>query len=271
MEEALQRLGVAYRQIQAGGARADQAARSLGVEPGAVVKSLLFLADGEPVLVLVGGDRRADPVRLRELLGSRRVMIAPPERVEEETGFPPGAVPPVGHPAPLPTWIDAALVHHPTLYCSGGAPDVMVALSSQDLLRATGGRIARLGSVSSNSVKIFSLDRDEVVERLRAAAYRLRVSCPEVQDVRLFGSLARGDYVGTSDADVLVIVEGEVPPDPIARIQHFYPYFALSIGLDLLVYTPAEIEQNAFARRIYAESESLLVDSAAGHRGDPKD
>ena len=146
VEEALRARNVGYQRVRAGGARADQAARALGVEPGAVVKSLLFLADGEPALVLVGGDRRADPKRLRELLGARRVMIAPPERVEAETGFPPGAVPPVGHPRPLPTWIDEDLGRHATLYASGGAPDVMVALAFDDLVRATGGRVAQIGS-----------------------------------------------------------------------------------------------------------------------------
>jgi len=146
VEAALRACGVPYRLVQAGGARADQAARSLGVEPSAVVKSLLFLADGQPVLVLVGGDRRADPHRLRHVLGARRVMIAPPRRVQEATGYPPGAVPPVGHREPLPTWVDTALTEHTTVYTSGGAPDVMAALGFQDLLRATGGRLANVST-----------------------------------------------------------------------------------------------------------------------------
>ena len=112
---------------------------------------------------------------------------------------------------------------------------------------------------SFGSVKIFSLNRDEIVDQLREAARRLQAQYPEVRDVRLFGSLARGDHVGTSDADVMIIVEGEIPANPLARLQRYYPHFALPIGLDLLVYTPAEIEQNPFARRIYAESQSLLV------------
>lgn len=138
----LQAQGISCQPIRAEGARADQAAHSLGVAPRAVVKSLLFLADDRPVMVLVAGDRRADHQRLRQVLGARRVTIAPPERVIKETGYPPGAVPPVGHTSPLPTWVDAALADCPTVYISGGAPDVMVALAFEDLLRATGGQVA---------------------------------------------------------------------------------------------------------------------------------
>lgn len=116
---------------------------------------------------------------------------------------------------------------------------------------------------SSSSVKVFSLDRNKVLTELREAAHRLRRRCPEVRDVRLFGSLARGDHVGTSDADVMVIVEGESPANPIDRLRKYYPYFALSVGLDLLVFTLADIEQNPTARRLYAESRSLLSTRAS--------
>ena len=143
VEAVLQAEGIPYRRIEvAEAARADQAARSLGVDPGAVVKSLLFLANGDPVLILVGGDRRADPRRLREVLKARRGMIAPPGRGTQETGYPPGAVPPVGHLRPLPTWIDEGLSAYATVYASGGAPNVMLALSFEDLLRATRGTVA---------------------------------------------------------------------------------------------------------------------------------
>jgi len=152
VEAALRAQGIPYRRIPAEAARAEQAARSLGVESGAVVKSLLFLADGKPVLVLVGGDRRADPGRLRRTLGARRVMIAPPERVTRETGYPPGAVPPLGHAQRLLTWIDAGLAEHATVYVSGGAPDVMIALAFEDLCRATGGRVADVSTRSSEAL-----------------------------------------------------------------------------------------------------------------------
>jgi Cys-tRNA(Pro) deacylase len=145
--DAALRVGqIPYRRIRARAARAAQAARSLGVEPGAIVKSLLFLADGNPVMILVSGDQRADPQRLQSLLGARRVMIATPERVTQETGYPVGAVPPVGHTRPLPAWVDAALADHATVYVSGGAVDEMVELAFEDLLRATGGQVAAVST-----------------------------------------------------------------------------------------------------------------------------
>lgn len=146
VEAALRRHGIRFRRISVEAARAHQAAQGLGVEPGAIVKSLVFLLDGRPALVLVGGDRRVDPQRLKSITGARRVMIAPRERVVEATGYPPGAVPPVGHPAPLPVWIDVGLAKHKTVYASGGAIDVMMALSFEDLSRATGGRLVELSA-----------------------------------------------------------------------------------------------------------------------------
>jgi len=107
------------------------------------------------------------------------------------------------------------------------------------------------------------LDRDELWARLRAIARRIKRDHNNVLDVRVFGSIARGDHVGTSDVDVLVVLadapEHEDLPAKIERSRLFYPYFDLPIGVDLLVYTSAEIEQGSpFLARIYTESVSLL-------------
>lgn len=141
VEAALEERGIPYRRFDARASRAIDAAQSLGVELGAIVKSLLFLVDGTPALILVGGDRRADPARLRDELGARRVMIAPRPRVTQETGYPPGAVSPIAHARSLPTWIDRGLAEHETVYVSGGATDVMIGLAFEDLLRLTHGQV----------------------------------------------------------------------------------------------------------------------------------
>lgn len=141
VEAVLQTHGISYRRFTAKASRATEAAQSLGVELGAVVKSLLFLVDSMPALILIGGDRRADPARLQEELHARRVMIASRRRVTEETGYPPGAVPPIGHARSLPTWLDRGLVEHETVYVSGGATDVMIGLAFEDLLRLTQGQV----------------------------------------------------------------------------------------------------------------------------------
>lgn len=143
---SLHQRGIAARLIhlEDGGSRASSAARALAVSPDCIVKSLLFLADGEPVLVLIPGDRRADAAKMKASLGAKRVMIADPERVLRESGFRPGAVPPLGHTRQLPTWLDKHLLGRQTVYSSAGASDWIVAFSPGDLASAIGCEVASL-------------------------------------------------------------------------------------------------------------------------------
>lgn len=128
--------------LQESARTAQLAADALGTTLGSIVKSLLFLADGAPVLVLVAGDRRAAPAKLKSLLGARRVMIADAERVKQETGFSIGGVPPVGHRRPLPTWIDESLGRFETVYAAAGHPRAVFPIPFEELVRVTGGRVA---------------------------------------------------------------------------------------------------------------------------------
>lgn len=121
---------------------AQLAAEAIGTELGSIVKSLVFLADGSPVLVLVAGDRRADPVKLKELLRARRVMIAGAERVKRETGFTIGGVPPVGHLRVLPTWVDESLSRFETVYAAAGHPHAVFPISFEALVQLTDGHVA---------------------------------------------------------------------------------------------------------------------------------
>jgi prolyl-tRNA editing enzyme YbaK/EbsC (Cys-tRNA(Pro) deacylase) len=118
------------------------AADALDTALGSIVKSLLFLADGEPVLVLVAGDRRADPGKLKRLLGARRVTIADAERVRQETGFSIGGVPPIGHRQALPTWLDASLARFETVYAAAGHPHAVFPVAFDTLVRIAGGQVA---------------------------------------------------------------------------------------------------------------------------------
>lgn len=121
---------------------AQLAADAVGTPLGSIVKSLVFLADGEPVLALIAGDRRADPVKLKQLLNARRVMIADAERVRQETGFSIGGVPPLGHRRPLPTWIDDSLGRFETVYAAAGHPRTVFSISFTDLVDLTQGQVA---------------------------------------------------------------------------------------------------------------------------------
>jgi len=116
----------------------------------------------------------------------------------------------------------------------------------------------------SGSVRIISVRRDEVLARLREVAGQIRAAQPEVKEIRVFGSIARGDQTGLSDVDVLVVLWGHDGDDPLERIRAFYPYFDLPIGVDLLVYTEEEItrrlrEGDVFMQRLWAESVRLDV------------
>jgi Cys-tRNA(Pro) deacylase len=121
---------------------AQLAAESIGADLGSIVKSLVFLADGRPVLVLVAGDRRADPAKLKTLLGARRVMIADADRVREETGFAIGGVPPIGHSRPLPTWVDQSLGRFETVYAAAGHPHAVFQIPFDALVQLTAGQVA---------------------------------------------------------------------------------------------------------------------------------
>jgi len=119
---------------------AQLAAQAIGTELGSIVKSLVFLADGEPVLVLVAGDRRADPERLKKLLDARRVMIADADQVRQATGFAIGGVPPVAHERPLRTLIDRSLSRFETVYAAAGSPRAIFPIAYGQLVALTGGQ-----------------------------------------------------------------------------------------------------------------------------------
>ena len=105
------------------------------------------------MLVLVAGDRRADPARLKKLLGAQRVMIADAERVRNETGFSIGGVPPVGHRQPLRTWIDASLGRFETVYAAAGHPNAVFPIAFETLVRITDGRVADVVETPSKDTR----------------------------------------------------------------------------------------------------------------------
>jgi prolyl-tRNA editing enzyme YbaK/EbsC (Cys-tRNA(Pro) deacylase) len=123
---------------------AEDAARSLGVAVGAIVKSLLFTIDGDPVLALVAGDRRCDTRALAPAFGrSGLVLRADAERVRQATGFVIGGVAPLGHPAPLPTAIDDSLGRFETIYAAAGHPHCVFATTILELSLLTGGAVTK--------------------------------------------------------------------------------------------------------------------------------
>jgi Cys-tRNA(Pro) deacylase len=110
------------------------AAQALGVELGQIVKSVMFLSDGEPVLVLMSGDMNVDTKKLKKLLGVRKVRMADAETVLKVTGYVVGAVPPVAHRQAIDTYLDESLNRFAKIYPAGGTASNMFATTFEELL-----------------------------------------------------------------------------------------------------------------------------------------
>jgi prolyl-tRNA editing enzyme YbaK/EbsC (Cys-tRNA(Pro) deacylase) len=122
-------LDIEVRRLADSARTAPLAAAALGVEVGQIVKSLVFLRDGEPELVLCAGDRRVATERLG-------LTPAPAARVREVTGFSIGGIPPLGHDTELPTIVDASLRRFDTLWAAAGTPHDVFAVATAALIAA---------------------------------------------------------------------------------------------------------------------------------------
>jgi Cys-tRNA(Pro) deacylase len=123
---------------------AVDAAREIGVGVAQIVKSLVFLADGAPVLALVGGDRRLDEAKLATATGASGTGRATGDQVREATGYPIGGVPPFGHASVLPTFVDDELLAHDEVWAAAGMPNVNFAVAPDELVRVTRGLVCDL-------------------------------------------------------------------------------------------------------------------------------
>ncbi|KWV34231.1 YbaK/EbsC family protein [Micromonospora rifamycinica] len=123
---------------------AAAAAAALGVHVGAIANSLVFDADGTPLLVLTSGAHRVDTAGLAAHLGVTHLRRATPEFVRQHTGQVIGGVAPVGHPGPLRTLVDTALAGHPEVWAAGGVPQAVFPTTYPELLRITGGTPAEV-------------------------------------------------------------------------------------------------------------------------------
>jgi prolyl-tRNA editing enzyme YbaK/EbsC (Cys-tRNA(Pro) deacylase) len=131
---------------------AEAAAQALGVPQGAIVKSLVFMIDGAPIMALIAGDRRCDTKFLPGALGmSGLVMRADAERVRQATGFAIGGVAPLAHPARLPTAIDDSLGRFETVYAAAGHPFYVFPTTMLELSLLTGGMVVKAISIDGTA------------------------------------------------------------------------------------------------------------------------
>jgi Cys-tRNA(Pro) deacylase len=137
-------LDLTHAEFPEGTRTAAEAAAAIGVEVGQIVKSLVFLLDGQPVMALVSGSNRLDEARLAEALGGATVQRADAGAVRAATGYAIGGVPPFGHRSVLPVAIDEDLLGHDELWAAAGTPRDVFAITPDALITATGGRVVRL-------------------------------------------------------------------------------------------------------------------------------
>jgi prolyl-tRNA editing enzyme YbaK/EbsC (Cys-tRNA(Pro) deacylase) len=124
----------------------DAAAQAVGTSPEHIVKSLIFIAAGEPILVIACGNKRV-PVNVlagEMELATNDIRLAKPDEVVAETGYSVGAVPPFGHRKRLPAYMDVALLEAEEVYAGGGASDHLVKVSPEEILRLSGANVIQL-------------------------------------------------------------------------------------------------------------------------------
>ena len=140
--ERLRELGleVEIREFPEGTHTAQDAADAIGCPVAAIVKSLVFTLDGEPLLALVSGANRVDTEALGARLGGT-LGKADARTVKEATGFSIGGVPPLAHANPLHTVIDEDLLTLDVLWAAAGTASSVFAIAPGDLVRLAGGEV----------------------------------------------------------------------------------------------------------------------------------
>ncbi|MGW5353530.1 YbaK/EbsC family protein [Streptomyces sp. NPDC004031] len=139
-------LNVRVHELPDSARTAAQAAAALGCPVGAIASSLLFLADGEPLLVMTSGRHRVDTALLAASAGVLEAAMASANEVRRITGQAIGGVAPIGHPAPVRTVIDEALREHAVVWTAAGTPHTVMPLTFDQLVSLTGGQPVKVAA-----------------------------------------------------------------------------------------------------------------------------
>jgi prolyl-tRNA editing enzyme YbaK/EbsC (Cys-tRNA(Pro) deacylase) len=137
LEVHVQRLDGSTRTVQ-------DAARAVGCDEAEIAKSIVFVADGDPVVCIASGRHRIDADKLAEILDVAEVRQAGVDEVRAATGFAIGGVPPVGHG--LPVIFDESLLLHHRVWAAAGDPHSLFEVDPRALVECTGARVASVGA-----------------------------------------------------------------------------------------------------------------------------
>ncbi|MET9577481.1 YbaK/EbsC family protein [Streptomyces sp. DT199] len=144
--EALRELGLGHlveqvRRFPDATRTATEAAAAVGCELSQICKSLIFAADGVPVLVLMDGASRVDLELVRKELGADKVTRAKVDVVRETTGYAIGGVPPFGHKTRTRVLADRSLLEHDVVWAAAGTPYTVFPIAPGDLVAHADGTL----------------------------------------------------------------------------------------------------------------------------------
>lgn len=124
----------------------ETAAAAVGCLPEQIVKSILFLVKGEPVLAVTCGQRYVEQraIAARFGVGRKKVKLARPKIVLDISGYEVGAMPPFGHLQPLQTLLDPSVLAHEQVYAGGGAGNTLLRISPQAIQDAAAAEVLDL-------------------------------------------------------------------------------------------------------------------------------
>ncbi|HEV8229411.1 MAG TPA: YbaK/EbsC family protein [Candidatus Limnocylindria bacterium] len=137
-------VAIEVRRFPATTRTAEDAAREIGVSVGEIVKSLVFLVDGDPVIVLCCGDRRVSETRLRDALRANGVRRATADEAKRFTGYAIGGVPPFAHAGDTRAVIDQNMTRFERVWAAAGLPDAVFEISVDDLRRLSRAEVAAI-------------------------------------------------------------------------------------------------------------------------------
>lgn len=126
----------------------ERAAAALGLEPCQLARIELYEIDGDPVMVILPGDRKVDEGKLREVVGASEVIKVPDGDIPSLTGYMANGLPPVAHKSEMNTYIDYYTLREDVVYTGSGEPTAILKIRSYDLVRATGGETVDVVSES---------------------------------------------------------------------------------------------------------------------------
>jgi prolyl-tRNA editing enzyme YbaK/EbsC (Cys-tRNA(Pro) deacylase) len=137
-------LQVQVKRLDDSTATVEDAAKAVSCPTGQIAKSLVFVADGDPVLCIASGAHRVDLERLAEVFDVAEVRTATPDEVRAATGFSVGGVPPFGHG--LPVVLDEDLLQHEMVWAAGGDVHSLFQIAPRALAECTRAVVAPIGA-----------------------------------------------------------------------------------------------------------------------------